>query len=33
MAVESFIQTGPRSVMSYMIKPLFDQLTKAFRER
>ena len=33
MPVESFIQTGQRSVISYLVKPLFDQLTKAFREK
>ena len=33
MPVESFIQTGPRTVMSYLIKPLQDQVTRAFREK
>jgi HlyD family secretion protein len=33
MPVESFIQTSPRTVMSYLIKPLQDQVTRAFRER
>src|SRR4051794_24991710 len=33
MPVESFIQTGQRSVISYLVKPLYDQLTKAFREK
>lgn len=32
MPVESFIQTGERTVMSYLIKPLHDQLTRAWRE-
>jgi HlyD family secretion protein len=32
MPVESFIQTGERTVMSYLTKPLADQLTKAWRE-
>ena len=31
--VESFIQTGERTVLSYLTKPFTDQLTKAFRER
>jgi HlyD family secretion protein len=33
MPVESFIQTSPRTVMSYLVKPLHDQLTRAFREK
>jgi HlyD family secretion protein len=33
MPVESFIQTGERTVISYLIRPLSDQLTKAWRER
>ncbi|MGE0803143.1 MAG: HlyD family type I secretion periplasmic adaptor subunit [Lautropia sp.] len=33
MPLEAFVQTGQRTVMSYLIKPLFDQLTRAFRER
>jgi HlyD family secretion protein len=33
MPVESFIQTSPRTVVSYLIKPLQDQVTRAFRER
>ena len=33
MPVEAFIQTGDRTVMSYLVKPLFDQLTRAFREK
>jgi hypothetical protein len=33
MPVESFIQTGERTVMSYFIKPLNDQITKAWREK
>jgi HlyD family secretion protein len=32
MPVEVFIQTGPRSVLSYLIKPMSDQITRAFRE-
>lgn len=33
MPVESFIQTGERTVLSYLTKPLTDQITKAWRER
>jgi len=32
MPVESFIQTGERTVVSYLTKPLRDQLMKAWRE-
>jgi len=33
MPAEVFIQTNPRTVMSYLAKPLYDQITRAFRER
>jgi len=33
MPVEAFIQTAPRTVMSYLVKPMHDQITRAFRER
>jgi membrane fusion protein, type I secretion system len=33
MPVEAFIQTGARTVLSYLVKPLHDQVLKAFRER
>jgi HlyD family secretion protein len=33
MPVDSFIQTGERTVISYLTKPLTDQITKAWRER
>jgi membrane fusion protein, type I secretion system len=33
MPVEAFIQTGQRMVMSYLVKPLSDQLMRAWRER
>jgi HlyD family secretion protein len=33
MPVETLIQTSPRTVMSYLIKPLHDQLVRAFREK
>src|SRR6204780_174660 len=33
MPVEAFVQTGERTLLSYMIKPLSDQLMRAFREK
>jgi HlyD family secretion protein len=33
MPVECFIQTGERTVISYLLKPLRDQLRRTFRER
>jgi len=33
MPVEAFIQTGERTMLSYLIKPLHDQLLRAFREK
>lgn len=33
MPVESFIQTGERTVISYLTKPLQDQIMKAWREK
>jgi HlyD family secretion protein len=33
MPVETLIQTSPRTVMSYLTKPLQDQLARAFREK
>lgn len=32
MPVEAFIQTGDRSLLSYVTKPLRDQLSRSFRE-
>jgi len=32
MPVEAFIQTGARSVLSYLVKPLTDQVMRTFRE-
>ena len=32
MPVEAFIKTGDRTVISYLFKPLSDQMTRAFRE-
>jgi HlyD family secretion protein len=33
MPVEAFVQTGNRTMLSYLIKPMHDQLMRAFRER
>jgi HlyD family secretion protein len=33
MPVEAFVQTGDRTLIAYLIKPLSDQLMRAFRER
>jgi HlyD family secretion protein len=33
MPVETFVQTGDRTVISYLAKPFTDQLTRAFREK
>jgi HlyD family secretion protein len=33
MPVEAFVQTGDRTMMSYLVKPLRDQLMRAFREK
>ncbi|MCL4766562.1 MAG: HlyD family type I secretion periplasmic adaptor subunit [Hyphomicrobiaceae bacterium] len=32
MPVESFIETGDRTVLSYLMKPFNDQISRAFRE-
>jgi HlyD family secretion protein len=32
MPVEAFVQTADRTVISYLLKPLQDQIMKAFRE-
>jgi len=32
MPVEAFLQTGERSVLTYLTKPLVDQLNRAFRD-
>ena len=31
MPMEAFIKTGDRKVLSYLVKPLSDQITRAFR--
>jgi HlyD family secretion protein len=33
MPVEAFVQTGERTVLSYLMKPLTDQVMRAFREK
>jgi HlyD family secretion protein len=33
MPAETFIQTEERTAMSYLLKPMTDQLTRAFREK
>jgi HlyD family secretion protein len=33
MPVEAFIQTGDRTMLAYLIKPLHDQLMRSFREK
>jgi len=33
MPVEAFIKTGDRKVLSYLVKPLSDQITRTFREQ
>ena len=33
MPVETFVQTGDRTVMSYLAKPFVDQVKRAFREK
>jgi HlyD family secretion protein len=33
MPVEAFIETTPRTVASFLLKPLSDQLARAFRGR
>jgi HlyD family secretion protein len=33
MPVEAFVQTGDRTMLSYLLKPFTDQLMRAFREK
>lgn len=33
MPVEVFVQTSPRTIFSYVVRPFHDQIVKAFRER
>ena len=32
-ALEAFVQTGERTLISYLMKPLSDQLMRTFREK
>lgn len=32
MPVEAFVQTGDRTVLAYLVKPLLDQIDRAFRD-
>ncbi len=33
MPVEVFVETDERRVLSYLVKPLHDQIARAFREK
>src|SRR6185503_18434392 len=33
MPVDAFVQTGDRTVMAYLMKPLSDQIARAFKEK
>ena len=33
MPLEAFIQTGDRTVLSYLMKPMTDQIARQFRDR
>jgi HlyD family secretion protein len=33
MPVEAYVQSASRTMMSYLVKPLRDQVSRAFRER
>jgi HlyD family secretion protein len=33
MPVEAFVQTGERTMLSYLLKPLIDQVARAFKEK
>jgi HlyD family secretion protein len=33
MPVEVFIRTGERTLLSYLMKPIADQMHRAFREK
>jgi HlyD family secretion protein len=33
MPAEAFVQTHPRTVMTYLTRPLHDQLARTFREK
>jgi HlyD family secretion protein len=33
MPVDAFIQTTPRTMISYLVRPIHDQVIRAFREK
>jgi len=33
MPVEAYVETGARTMLSYLLKPLHDQLMRSFREK
>jgi HlyD family secretion protein len=33
MPVEVFVQTSPRTALSYLIRPIHDQVARAFKEK
>jgi HlyD family secretion protein len=33
MPVEAFVKTGDRSVVSYLVRPMSDQIARALREK
>jgi HlyD family secretion protein len=33
MSIEAFVQTTPRTVLSYLVRPLQDQIERSFREK
>jgi HlyD family secretion protein len=33
MPVEAFVKTGDRSIASYLVRPMSDQVSRAFREK
>ena len=33
MPAEVFVQTSPRTVLSYLVRPFHDQLARTFREK
>ena len=33
MPVDAFVETGERTVLSYLVKPMQDQALRAFREK
>ncbi len=33
MPIEAFVQTTPRTVLSYLVRPLHDQIARSYTER